>query len=162
MRIVRGGVSFVEIVMAILILGIVVGPVIYSFSSINRGTTSSIYEMMAAQAASELLEQVRSLPLNAILETRKAGSLTELTPGASIPSGGKALNKLELVSGVFLFYSELPAQVFKKRELRFEAEKRQAGNTTVRLLKATVTVEWEIPGMPKSKRFSACTYVMEP
>ena len=162
MNVGRRGVSFLEIVMALLIIGLVIGPVIYSFSSINRGTTSSIYEMMAAQAASELLEQVRTLPLNAILEARKVGSLTELTQGASIPPGAKSLNKFELISGVFFFYSELPAQVFKKRELRFESEKRQAGNTTVRLLKATASLEWDLPGMPKAKRFSACTYVMEP
>ena len=68
----RRALSFVEVFLGILLLGIVLGPVLATFSNLNRGTTSAMYEMLASHYTSEILEQVRVLPIPSLLEAARA------------------------------------------------------------------------------------------
>jgi hypothetical protein len=158
----RRAISFIEVALGILILGLVVGPILATLSTLNRGTTSALYEMVAAHYASEILEQMRVLPLPTVLEAARVNSLADLVGTIDIPIRDQPVNKLVLAPGIHLLYSPLPPEVFKKRVLEVKREVRHAGGTPVNLVRVTVHVEWQPPGRPTPKRYSACTYLMEP
>ena len=156
------GISLIEIMFAVLILGLVVGPVLYSVSTMNRGSTASIYEAMAAQYADEILEQLRALPVNTIIEANRATSLSDFNTIIPIPLTLGTIGKLEFLPGVFLLVSEMPREIFQKRTLLLEKQTKTLEATTIHILKALVTVEWQVPGAPQVKRYSASTFLMEP
>lgn len=158
----RLGLSFVEIFVATMLLGILVGPIAVTISSMGRATTSSIYEMMASHFASEILEQLRVLPVVAILESTGAASLAEIVPSLDIPAEQKEPGKINLWDQVFLMVSPMPEHIFQKRILTLQRESRSAGPTNVNVLKATVTIVWKVPGAATEKSYAASTFIMEP
>ncbi|MBI3038207.1 hypothetical protein HYY75_04020 [bacterium] len=57
----RGGLSMVEVMFAVVIAGLALGPLISNLSSSNKASTASMYEVMAVHYANELSEQLRRL-----------------------------------------------------------------------------------------------------
>ncbi len=162
---VRRGVSFLEIAIGVLILGLAVGPMLAIFSNLTGSTAVSIHEVMASQYAAEILEQVRLLPTAAIKEANGGTSLADLRPMISLPpgpAGTTALSKHEVFPGVHLLASPLPGNVFSGRVLFLERVVRNAGTTPVNLILATVVISWDVPGSPGPRQFSASTWLMEP
>lgn len=157
----RRAVSFLEIVMAVFLLAIVVGPLTRTVSSLNQGASGTVYELMAAHFASEILEQVQVLPVATILAENHAVSLGALRSVLEIPNGPELLRKIELCPGVYLLASSMPPEVFSTRVLTFETETRSVGNTSIQMVRATVHVFWKSPGAKQEKRYSASTFVME-
>ena len=158
----RRGLSFIEIFLGVLLLGLVLGPVLAAFSTLNRGTTASIYEVLASHYASEILEQIRVLPIPSLLEAAHATSLAGAIGNVEIPTGDKPVNKLKLMDGVHILYSQLPPEIFRKRDLELQRVVKNAGATEVHLLRVTVRVTWQVPGHPQPKSYAATTWIMEP
>lgn len=156
------GVSFLEIAFAVLIMGLVVGPVISLVSNLNKSTSTSVYEMMASQYAAEILEQLRVLPLAAIKEANDGASLADLAPQVSMPPTTEILKKFLLAPGIYLMASRMPSEIFKSRVVSLKKDTKNAGATTVNLVKAVVSITWQTTGMKDPKTFMACTFLMEP
>ena len=157
----RRAVSFLEIVMAVFLLAIVVGPLTRTVSSLNQGASGTVYELMAAHFASEILEQVQVLPVGSILAENHAASLSELTAALEIPNRPEPVSKVKLCSGVHLLASAMPPEVFSPRVLTLETETRTIGNTSIQMVKATIHVFWKVPGTKQEKRYSAATFLLE-
>jgi hypothetical protein len=157
----RRAVSFLEIVMAVLLLAILVGPLTRTVSSLNQGASGTVFELTAAHFASEILEQVQVLPVATLLTENQVTSLADLKGVLEIPNRPEPLSKVELCPGVFLLASAMPPDVFSTRVLSFEKETRAIGNTMVQMVRATVHVFWKTPGTKQEKRYSASTYLLE-
>lgn len=158
----RRALSFIEVFLGILLLGLVLGPVLAAFSTLRRGTTASIYEVPASHYATELLEQIRVLPIPSLLEAAQAVSLAGIIGSLEIPTGDKPINKIKLVDNVYLFYSQLPAEIFRTRRLEFQRVVKSSGNLEINLLRVTAQVTWQPPGRTEPKTYSAVTWIMEP
>lgn len=76
MKIGKSGLSMVEIMVAVFIIGLAVGPLIGVLSSSNQMSNASIYEEMAVHYAREISDQLLRLAPNLIDIVQDAQSLT--------------------------------------------------------------------------------------
>lgn len=153
------GVSFLEVAFGVLILGLTVGPLVGSFSSVNRGVPAGVHELMASQFAMELLDQLRPLRVDLFPK-----DLPAITIGA-FPDSKGVPEKTALLPGLFLFASPMPP-AFKKRVISFDSviEKTvnlEDGSTgSIRLIRIEVRIFWEEPGTPE-KVFTAAISLVD-
>lgn len=62
----RTGFSFVEVLIAVLLIGLILVPILWFMTVSHRNTRSTINEVIASNLASEFMESIRALPFGTI------------------------------------------------------------------------------------------------
>jgi|GEM_PF-959583 len=107
----RSGFSIVEVLVALAVISLALGPLINLLSSSNRASNASIYEVMAVHYASELAEQLERL----------SGKLGEILADARIRTGNPGLTLEDLLTDNG-FTNELRAHNDQPRAVPFQAQ----------------------------------------
>ncbi len=106
----RRGLSLVEILVAVAVCSLALGPMVNLLSSSNRASTASIYEVMAVHYASELADQM----------TRFSGRLDDILADARIRTGNSSLTLEDLLTDPG-FTNELRLHLDETRAVPFQA-----------------------------------------
>jgi uncharacterized membrane protein YciS (DUF1049 family) len=157
------GLSMAEVVVAIFIIGLAVGPLIALLSSSNRMSNASIYEEMAVHYAREMADQILRYSSNVQEVVQDAKTLTgdSSITFAKILSDSEFRLKLEdytsgpicipfSINGTKLksriIVSPLE-KVFKKRRIEVEEVDSSANSVlkTGKFQKVIITIAWKDP-----------------
>ncbi|MBF0409991.1 MAG: prepilin-type N-terminal cleavage/methylation domain-containing protein [Candidatus Riflebacteria bacterium] len=168
--------SLVEILVAIVILSLAVGPMFHVLTTSNKVTNASAYEVMAVHYASELSEQIQRLGpffrqislaasknLKDILEDPLF--LFELDKSGNNPDGGPRIVKIPGTSVAFLvsaLHNNFLSRTLYVKSLNKPISDPNALLTTGKLWDVTISLAWKLsPGDPITHMASYSVVVRE-
>lgn len=144
----KRGVSFVEVLIAMVVIGLAMFPILSVMSSSHGDTRSTMEEVVASNLASELLEAVQSLPYELVpvnIDTETQAGTFAAAEGAgyqvclaSPPAGFKRFLKTTTLAVESSVASTLPRGV------------QDRAATAAVMLKIRALVQWTTRGRPES------------
>lgn len=137
MRRLDSGLTFVEILMAVVVLSVLLVPLVTLMTTGFRDTQATIDEVQGANLAGELVEQLDALPFSALPPEGPASGVTLSTQSGSLADG------VETVPGSgFRFHLSALPPTFSR-----ELSVRRVGSTR---REAVVTIRWTLNGFPRA------------
>lgn len=155
----RNGISFVEVLIAVLIAAVSALPVVYMVTSSRTDTSKAINYLRAVELANEVIEWAQGVAFEDLesagfstyvgtLADDSTGSITPMQVGAAAPANPN------WTSGNFapenLKYSEQYGNAFFFREVEFEDVPGSLNFSDGMLKKMTVRVKWNEGSAPAS------------
>ncbi len=155
----RPGISFVEVLVAVLIVAVSAVPVVYMVTSSRTDTSKAINYLRAVELANETIEWAQAMrfeDLGGVAFTTFVGTLADDTTGAitPMPVGIATPNRPDWAQGYFvtddLKYSEQYGNAFFFREVEFEDVSGTLNFNEGMMKKMTVRIKWNEASLPSS------------
>jgi len=155
----RQGISFVEVLVAVLIVAACAVPVVYMVTSSRTDTSKAINYLRAVELANEVIEWAQAVKfedLESVGFSTYVGTLADDSTGSitPMPVGAAAPENPNWVSGNFasndLKYSEQYGNAFFYREVEFEDVTGVGYLNDGMMKKMTVRVKWNEGSLPAS------------
>jgi len=155
----RLGISFVEVLIAVLIAAVSAVPVVYMVTSSRTDTSKAINYLRAVELANETIEWAQAMrfeELDGVAFSTFVGTLADDTSGTIMPMpvGIATPKRPEWAQGYFvtgdLKYSEQYGNAFFYREVEFEDVPGTLNFNEGMMKKMTVRIKWNEASLPSS------------